>query len=118
MDLKTGEENIIVHEGGPLRVTQTYARSHRERAVQSGNRTITTDSQGRVSEKRCKRLHQFARRADELGLRPRQVSEKNDKSRNFTRKPLASSKGRATPKGARCAKSPRTVCAGGLQRND
>ena len=71
MELKTGEENIIVHEGGLLRVTQTSARPHRERAVQSGNRTITTDSQGRVSEKRRKRLHTFARRADELGRRRR-----------------------------------------------
>ena len=52
MDLKTGEENITVHEGGPLRVTQTFARPHRERAIQSGNRTIATDHQGRVSEKR------------------------------------------------------------------
>ena len=44
------------------------------RAIQSGSRTIATDHQGRISEKRSPRrrkLHLWARRADELGRRRR-----------------------------------------------
>ena len=64
VNLETGQEEIEVLDAGELAV-ERYSRSPaRNRTVQSGNRTITTDSRGRVSTKRRKRrtkLHPYLR---------------------------------------------------------
>ena len=65
IDLETGEELIEVVDAVELGVERFSKRPARNRTVQSGNVTITTDAQGRVSTKHRKRrtkLHPFLRR--------------------------------------------------------
>ena len=65
VNLETGQEEIEVLATGELAVERFSRRSARNRTVQSGNVTISTDARGRVSTKHRKRrtkLHPFLRR--------------------------------------------------------
>ena len=67
IDLETGHEEIVTVAAGDLKIARTSARPHRNRKFQSGNRLISTDQTGRVSEKRNqrrRRRHPFFDRRD------------------------------------------------------
>ena len=60
--LETGKEEIEVVATGELAVERFSQRPARNRTVQSGNVTISTDARGRVSTQRRRRrtkLHSF-----------------------------------------------------------
>ena len=64
VNLETGKEEIEVLDAGVLAVERFSKRPARNRTVQSGNVTITTDARGRVSTQRRRRrtkLHPFLR---------------------------------------------------------
>ena len=64
IDLETSDELIEVVDAGELAVERFSERPARNRTVQSGNVTITTDARGRVSTQRQRRrtkLHPFLR---------------------------------------------------------
>ena len=65
VNLETGREEIEVLDAGELAVEHFSQRPARNRTVQSGNVTITTDARGRVSTQRRRqltKLHPFLRR--------------------------------------------------------
>ena len=65
VNLETGQEELEVLGAGELTVERFSKRPARNRIVQSGNVTITTDARGRVSTQRRRRrtkLHPFLRR--------------------------------------------------------
>ena len=63
VNLVTGKEEIEVLDAGELAVERSSKRPARNRIVQSGNVTITTDARGRVSTQRRRRtkLHPYLR---------------------------------------------------------
>ncbi len=64
VNLETGKEEIEVLDAGDLAVERFLKRPARNRTVQSGNVTITTDARDQVSTQRRKRrtkLHPFLR---------------------------------------------------------
>ena len=63
VNLVTGKEEIEVLDAGELAVERSSKRPARNRIVQSGNVTITTDARGRVSTQRRRhtKLHPYLR---------------------------------------------------------
>ena len=84
LDLETGEETIVVHEGSDLVVTERGPRPYRNRRIPSGNRTITTDDRGAIHEQRKRtrrKLHPFLTRGELRSVNRRRQRSTTDRAR-------------------------------------